>query len=228
VTTGSHFHKEMEGIKEELLKMAGLVEKAIHDATLSLTQRNEQVAREVIKGDQRINALENRIEGKCIRLLATQQPVAVDLRFITSAMKINSFLERIGDQAVNLAERAQTLNELLPMDVPRTLLQMAELAETMTRQCLDAFVRKDVAMAYEVCTADDELDKGNRLLLEEMMAWMMDEKRVLRRGVEWIIAGRHLERIGDEATNIAEEVVFLVEGRVIRHPALSECRSEIS
>jgi phosphate transport system protein len=143
--------------------------------------------------------------------------VAVDLRFITSAMKINTFLERMGDQAVNLAERVQELAEMEPFDIPPVLQQMAQIAQEMTRQCLDAFVRRDVSMAYAVCARDDELDTLNRQLLEEMIGWMMREHRPVLRGVELIIAGRHLERIGDEATNISEEVVFLVEGTVIRH-----------
>ncbi|MGQ9655412.1 MAG: phosphate signaling complex protein PhoU [Thermodesulfobacteriota bacterium] len=215
----SHFHRQMEEVKEDLLRMAGLVEEAVFEAMRALTNRDVPLARMVIQSDRRVNALENLIEGNCIKLLATQQPVAVDLRFITSAMKISTFLERMGDQAVNLAERAQELSELDPMEIPSTLQQMAKAAQEMTRKCLDAFVKRDIALAFEVCSQDDELDALNRLLLEEMMGWMMREQRVIQRAVELIIAGRHLERIGDEATNISEEVVFLVEGTVIRHQA---------
>ncbi len=215
----SHFHRQMEQLKEDLLKMAGLVEEAIHEATRALVSRDAALARTVIQNDRRINALENQIEGHCIKLLATQQPVAVDLRFITSAMKINTFLERMGDQAVNLAERSLELMEMDWVEVPGTLEQMAAIAQGMTRRCLDAFVRRDVSLAYAVCSRDDELDSLNRDLLEEMLNWMMREQRLVRRGVELIISGRHLERIGDEATNISEEVVFLVEGTIIRHLA---------
>jgi phosphate transport system protein len=215
----SHFHRQMEQVKEDLLRMAGLVEEAIFEAMKALTSRDVRLARMVIQSDRRVNALENLIEGNCIKLLATQQPVAVDLRFITSAMKITTFLERMGDQAVNLAERAQELSELDPVEIPATLQQMARTAQEMTRKCLDAFVKRDIPLAFEVCAQDDELDALNRLLLEEMMGWMMREQRVVQRAVELIIAGRHLERIGDEATNISEEVVFLVEGTVIRHQA---------
>lgn len=211
------FHRQLETVKEELLKMAGMVEQAIADATSALIRRDEALAKKVIQADKRVNALENYIESECIRLLATQQPVAVDLRFITSAMKINTFLERMGDQAVNVAERAQELMQMDPFEIPSTLQRMATIAQGMTRECLDAFVRKDVSLAYQVCARDDELDNLNRYLLEEMIQWMMRENRVVLRGVGLIIAGRHLERIGDEATNIAEEVVFLVEGHVIRH-----------
>lgn len=211
------FQRQLEAVKEDLLRMAGMVEQAISDATRALVRRDSALARAVIQKDKRVNALENQIESNCVRLLATQQPVAVDLRFITSAMKINTFLERMGDQAVNVAERALELTEMDPFEVPTTLQRMALLAQEMTRECLDAFVRKDVSLAYQVCARDDELDAMNRELLEEIIQWMMRENRLILRGVELIIAGRHLERIGDEATNISEEVVFLVEGMVIRH-----------
>lgn len=216
------FHRQMEAVKEDLLKMASMVEKAIFEAAQALARRDMNLARAVIQQDRRVNALENQIESNCIRLLATQQPVAVDLRFITSAMKINTFLERMGDQAVNVAERALELSEMESFEVPSTLQQMAVIAQEMTRQCLDSFVRKDVSLAYQVCARDDELDNLNRHLLEEMIQWMMREHRLVLRGVELIIAGRHLERIGDEATNIAEEVVFLVEGMVIRHAGIGK------
>lgn len=216
------FQRQLEAVKEDLLKMAGMVEQAISDATRALVRRDSALAREVIQKDKRVNALENQIESNCVRLLATQQPVAVDLRFITSAMKINTFLERMGDQAVNVAERALELTEMDPFEVPATLQRMALLAQEMTRECLDAFVRKDVSLAYQVCARDDELDAMNRALLEEMIQWMMRENRLVLRGVELIIAGRHLERIGDEATNISEEVVFLVEGMVIRHQGVGK------
>lgn len=216
------FHRQMEAVKEDLLKMASLVEKAISEAAQALVRRDLGLARAVIRQDRRVNALENQIESNCIRLLATQQPVAVDLRFITSAMKINTFLERMGDQAVNVAERAMELSEMESFDIPSTLHEMAVIAQEMTRQCLDSFVRKDVSLAYKVCARDDELDSLNRHLLEEMIQWMMREQRLVLRGVELIIAGRHLERIGDEATNIAEEVVFLVEGMVIRHSGIGK------
>jgi phosphate transport system protein len=218
----SHFHRQIEGVKEDLLKMGGLVEEAIYGATQALTSRDSALARAVIQSDRRVNALENQIEESCVKLLATQQPVAVDLRFITSAMKINTFLERIGDQAVNVAERAHELNEMEPVEVPATIQQMAEIAQEMTRNCLDAFVRRDLSLAYGVCARDDDLDRLNLHLLHEMIEWMMREERVVDRGVELIIAGRHLERIGDEATNISEEVVFLVEGTVIRHRGAGE------
>lgn len=217
----------MDQIKEDLLKMSGLVEEALDLATRAITNRDAAVAKEVIRNDFRVNEMENIIEQRCIRLIATHQPVAVDLRFLTSALRICTELERIGDQSVNLAQRSLTLIDLPPMEdmnVPGMLIEMADLAKAMTRQCLDAFVQQDPALAYDVCCQDDELDDLNRNLLEKMITWMMEEQRLIRRGVEIILAGRHYERIGDQATNISEAVVYLVEGTVIRHQGADFCQ----
>ena len=219
--TATHLQLEIEAIKEDLLKMGGLVEEAIDQAVRALIQRDSELAREVIRKDVRVNDLENQIDVKCIKLIATQQPVAADLRFLTAALRLNGILERTADQAVNIADRTLIINELPPMDgIPPTLLEMSEVAKDMTRKCLDAFVRRDEYLAYEVCAQDDELDELNRHLLEEMIGWMMDEQRLIRRGVEIVLAGRHLERIGDQATNVAEEVVFMIKGTIIRHTEL--------
>ncbi|MFH1034481.1 MAG: phosphate signaling complex protein PhoU [Pseudomonadota bacterium] len=213
----SYFHRQMQQVKDDILTMAGLVEQSIHDAAEAMARRDPVLALAVIKGDRRIDIMQNQIEERCITLLATQQPVAVDLRFLSAVIKICAYLERMGDQAVNLAQRSQTLEELLHTDVPATLLTMAEIAQEMTRGCMDAFAAGDVLLANGIIKRDDDLDSLNRHILEEMVQWMASENRLLRRGVEFILSGRHLERIGDEATNIAEEVVYLVEGRVIRH-----------
>ena len=215
----------MDKIKEELLKMSGLVEESVDQATKSVVGRNSELAREVLRNDFRINELENLIDQRCIRLLATHQPVAVDLRFLTAALRICSELERIGDQSVNLAQRALVMNELEPIDdTPLKILKMSEIAKEMTRKCLDSFVQQDTALAYDVCCQDDELDDLNHAVLEEMITWMMEERRIIRRGVELVLAARHLERIGDLATNVAESVVFMVEGTIIRHHAAEPCR----
>jgi phosphate transport system protein len=213
----SYFHRQMQQVKDDILTMAGLVEQSIHDAAEALARRDSGLALAVIKGDRRIDIMQNRIEERCITLLATQQPVAGDLRFLASVIKICAYLERMGDQAVNLAQRSQALDELLPTEVPATILNMAEVAEEMTHGCMDALAAGDVALANGIIGRDDDLDNLNRHILEEMVQWMASENRLVRRGVEFILVGRHLERIGDEATNIAEEVVYLVEGRVIRH-----------
>ena len=213
----SHFHRRMQEVKEDLLKMAGRAEQAVHSAARALNARDVELAKTVIQGDRRIDLMQNEIEERCISLLATQQPVAVDLRFLSAVTKIASFLERMGDQAVNLAQRAQALAELEPGPTPQTVMAMSVIAREMGKDCLDAFVEEDVAKAEAVLARDDELDQLCRTFLEEMIVWMNDEQRLIRRGVELILASRHLERIGDEATNVAEEVVYLVEGRIIRH-----------
>ena len=216
--TVTHFEMEIEKIKEELLKMGALVEEAVDKALRALANSDVALADEVIKNDVRINELENVVDARCVKLIATHQPVAVDLRFLTGGLRLCAILERIGDQAVNLADRCRSMAKITPLDhMPANLLQMGELGKSMTRQCLDAFVRRDIDLAYDVCCQDDDMDELNRNVLEEMISWMMTENRVIRRGVEIILASRNLERIGDLATNVSEEVVFMVEGRVIRH-----------
>ncbi len=213
----SHFQRDLEQLKEDILKMGGLVERAIDDAARALSGQDASLARRVIEGDESIDAMENSVDELCVKLLATQQPVAVDLRFITAAMKISSFLERMGDQAVNVAQRILVLDHLDPIEIPPTVLEMVEVSQEMVKKSLDSFVRRDVNLAYEVLRRDDYLDFLNRRLLEESITWMMKERRLIRRGLEIVLAGRHFERVGDEATNVAEDVVFLVEGKIIRH-----------
>ena len=216
----SHLHQQIQKIKEDLLKMGGLVEEALNQSVQSISDRDDELAKAVIANDTRIDDLENSIDQRCVELLATQQPVAVDLRFLTSALRICSILERIGDQSVNLAERALVLNECPPFDsIPPKLLEMVIVAKEMTRKCLDSFVQRNLDMAADVRAQDDVLDELYRSLLEEMIIWMMKEQRVIRRGVEIILAARHLERVGDQATNVAEAVIFMVKGQNIRHKA---------
>jgi phosphate transport system protein len=213
----SHFHRQMQQVKQDLLKMAGLSEKAVFQASQALADLDTALAEQVIAGDRRLDLMQNEIEERCITLLATQQPVAVDLRFLSAVIKITSHVERMGDQAVNLADRVKVLAELPSGEMPSVLLLMCKIAREMHAECLDAFATENVVLAAAVRRRDDELDEFNRDFLEEMIADMSCEERYLRRGVELILASRHLERIGDEATNIAEEVVYLVEGRIIRH-----------
>ncbi|ADK84433.1 phosphate uptake regulator, PhoU [Desulfarculus baarsii DSM 2075] len=213
----TQFHRQMQQIKEDLVKMAGLVEEALLWSIEALSKRDSQLAQRVISGDRRIDLLENAIDRSCLTLLATYQPVAVDLRFLASALKACSAVERMGDQAVNIAQRALVLCELHPSTVPGTIRTMAEIAREMGSQALDSFMREDLDLARKVIVRDDDLDTMYRVFLEEMIQWMTDEHRLIRRGVEYILASRHLERIGDEATNIAEEAFFLVEGRIVRH-----------
>ncbi len=220
--TETHFQKELEELKENLLKMATLVEEAIRDSVQSLVQRDSSLAQKTFKGEDRINALENEIDEMCLRLLALRQPMAADLRFITSAMKIITDLERMGDQAVNIAERAISLNQepqLKPyIDIPR----MAEITQSMVKDVLDAFVNRDSKLARLVCERDDMVDGLNDQVFRELLTYMMSDPKTITRAVHLMIVSRCLERIADHATNIAEDVIFMVDALVIKHYADKE------
>lgn len=211
------FHHELDNIREDVAKMGGMVERTIHAAVEALCRLDSQKAQEVIRRDREIDLMQNSIEKQCMALLATQQPVAVDLRFLAGAIMICLFLERMGDQAVNLGWRTISLGSREPSPIPSSLLNMCEIAKEMTKDCLDAVAQDEVHLARHVIDRDDELDKLNRAFLMEMVQGMIEERRLFRRRVEYILASRHLERIGDEATNVAEQVIYLVEGRIIRH-----------
>lgn len=212
-----HFEDEFEDLRRDLLFMASLAEKAVELSITALTTRDEKLARQVINEDARINTLEVKIDNACVELLAKHQPMAGDLRFIASAMKINNDLERIADHAVNIAE--STLNllnepELKPLiDIPR----MAKLAQGMVREALDAFIHREVAHAVEVCKRDDEVDALNDQLLRELVTFMLMDNKNISRSLSLILISKNLERIADLSTNIAEEVVFMVEARSIKH-----------
>ena len=214
---GKIFHQELDNIREDIAKMGGLVERSIHSAVEALCKIDTQAAQEIVRQDRDIDLMQNSIERQCMALLATQQPVAVDLRFLAGAIMICLFLERMGDQAVNLAWRTISLGSREPSAIPASLLTMCEISKEMTKDCLDAVARDEVHLARHVIERDDELDKLNRAFLMEMVQGMIEERRLIRRRVEYILASRHLERIGDEATNVSEQVVYLVEGRIIRH-----------
>jgi phosphate transport system protein len=212
-----HFDEELKELNKLLLKMSGLVEEAISLSIKALVERKDNLAGEVIKSDELINMLEIEIDELCLRLLALRQPAAMDLRFIASAMKINSDLERIADQAVNIAERAQEIIKqplLKPLiDIPR----MATIAQKMVKDSIDALVNKDEALARDVCKRDDEVDNLNDQVFRELLTYMMQDPKTITRAVELILVGRHLERIADHATNIAEDVIYFVKGKTIKH-----------
>ncbi len=214
---GSHFHAELVLLKGELLSMASLVEQALHGSIQALVERDEELAQKVIASDDAINMAEIKIDDFCLKLLALHQPTAIDLRFITSALKIDNDLERMGDQAVNIAERTLELIKeplLKPLiDIPR----MAELAQKMVKDSLDAFVHKDPDLAREVCRRDDQLDALNDQVFRELLTYMMQDPRTITRAVHLLLVGRHLERIADHATNIAEDVIYMVQGKIIKH-----------
>jgi len=215
----TQFQKELGQLKENLLKMATLVEETISLAVQSLVKRDSELAQQTFQREDRINDLEIAIEDMCLKLLALRQPMAVDLRFITAAMKIITDLERMGDQAVNIAERALSLNQepqLKPyIDIPR----MAQLAQSMVKDVLDAFVNRNSKLARSVCERDDLVDGLNDQVFRELLTYMISDPKTITRAVHLMIVCRCLERIADHATNIAEDVIFMVDALVIKHHA---------
>ena len=212
-----HFHEELEALKQTLLAMGGLVEDQIRRVMKALLERDTMLAQEVIDGDAQVNAYDVEVDEKCVELLALYQPTAGDLRFITTAMKIVTDLERIGDQAVNIAQRVLELNrepQLKPyIDLPR----MAEQAQRMVKESLDAFVARDTALARQVCGEDSEVDLLKEQIFRELLTFMMEDPRTIPRAIRLILISRFMERVADHATNIAEMVVYLVEGKMVRH-----------
>jgi phosphate transport system protein len=212
-----HFHEELGALKQTLLAMGGLVEDQIRRVMRALVERDDEQARDVIDRDRQVNSYENEIDEKCVELLALHQPAAGDLRFITTAMKIVTDLERIGDQAVNIAQRALELNrepQLKPyIDLPR----MAEKAQAMMKESLDAFVSRDATLARRVRGADEVVDALNHQIFRELLTFMMEDPSTIPRAIRLILIARFLERVADHATNIAEMVVFLVESKMVRH-----------
>jgi phosphate transport system protein len=211
------FDEELKSFKEKLLEMASRAEEQIGLAVRGLKDRKVEMACEVLDKEEAINRLDIEIDDMSMRLLALRQPMATDLRFITSAMKIGSDLERIGDLAVNIAERTMDLlkhPELKPLiDIPR----MAELARAMVRDALNAFVNGDADLAKDVCQRDDQVDQLNDQIFRELLTFMMADPATIPRAVDLILVGRHLERIADHATNIGEDVIYMVKGRTIKH-----------
>jgi len=212
-----HFEDELQALKRRLLNMGALVEERIHKAVLALLERRENLAQEVIEGDGEINDLQVEVDDRCLKLLALQQPMATDLRLITSAMKMGADLERIGDQAVNIAENALRLLETPPLRPVIDIAEMSEIAQKMTRDALDAFVRRDAALAREVLLRDDRVDDLKDRVFRVLLTHMMADPGTIERALGLILISRNLERIADHATNIAEDVIFLVEARDVRH-----------
>lgn len=213
------FIVELEELNRKLLEMGGLVESAIHRSVCSLVEQNKELAEQVIRDEPKINKMEMEIDGMATRLLALRQPVARDLRFLTSALKINTDLERIGDLAQHIAERSLSLMHhplVKPMtDIPK----MATLVQSMLLKCLDAFVNGDDALARSVLLADDEVDRLRDAVYAELLETMQKDPGIVPAAVDMIFIARNLERIGDHATNIAEDVVFLIKGVDVRHRA---------
>jgi phosphate transport system protein len=212
-----HFEEELQALKNRLLNMGALVEERVHDATNALIERRPDTAERIIASDQDVNDLQIEIDERCLRLLALQQPMASDLRLITAAMKINADLERIGDQAVNIAEQAVRILAHPPLKPIIDLPRMAEISERMTRESLDAFVRKDAQLARAILARDDEVDALKDQVFRVLLTYMMADPGTIERALGLILISRHLERIADHATNIAEDVIFVVEAKDVRH-----------
>jgi phosphate transport system protein len=218
-----HLERDLDNLQRDLLQLAASVEEAIHKAIHALQDRDAVLAEEVIEGDKQIDSDENHVEEECLKILALHQPVAVDLRRIAAVLKINAELERMADLAEDIAERAERLAELPEIPTSSKLQRMTDLTVSMVRQSLDAFVHLDARLARTVCRLDDEVDRYNSAIIDELIRVMKSAPDMVEPGLSWFSAVRHLERIADHATNVAEDVVYLVEGEIIRHrPAAVE------
>lgn len=215
--TNLRYEEELRSLRAGLLKMGSLIQGQIAAAMDALVSRDEAAARRVIAGDEEINRMDVEIDETCIRLLALHQPAAGDLRFITTGLKITTDLERIGDNAVNIAERALELNEepqLKPyIDLPR----MAAITQSMVKDSIDAFMRHDTEIAGQVIARDDEVDLLTRQVYRELLSYMAEDPGTIGRATRILFISKYLERIADHATNVAEMVVFMVKGKMIRH-----------
>lgn len=211
------FDEELKALKEKVLRLSSMVEEAIRDSVKSLVERNSDLAREVIEKDHQINALDVAIDEECIRLIALRQPMAKDLRFITTAMKITTDLERMGDLAENIAERAIELNEEPLLKPYKNIPKMAEITQKMVRDSLDAFVRECSTSPYEVIKRDDEVDDLTVKNFEELSVLMIQDPKIIPIAIKRTYVAKYLERIADHATNIAEMVIYMCKGKIVRH-----------
>jgi phosphate transport system protein len=216
---GRHFQEELEQLKARLLEMGGLAEEQVRLAVKGLVHRDRDLIARVLTGDDPLNALHIELDNRCFTLLALYQPMAVDLRAIVAAVKINTDLERVGDLAINIAEAAQRYVAHPPVkkliDIPR----MANIAQSMLRDALDAFVRRDTELAQNVLNEDDALDSLKTQIFRELLTYMLADPSTIEPALDLVLVSRHLERIGDHATNVAEDVIFMVSAKDVRHHA---------
>jgi phosphate transport system protein len=219
-----HFHDELNHVKVRLLTMSGEAEAALGMAVEALLDRDPDKARAVIRGDRVVDNMEMEVEEQTINLLALQQPMARDLRMLTSALKIANDLERVGDHAVNIAQSAERLIQARPIAPEPELVEMARMAREMLSDALEAFIRSDAVAAREICIRDDRVDSLHDSVFRILLTHMMEDPHTIGAGMELFLVSRNLERVADLATNIAEDVVFLVEGKSIKHH--SEDRGE--
>ena len=212
-----HLQREIENLKKKLLTLSAMVETAVRDATLSIETRDYDLAQKIIQNDPQIDLLEIEVEEYCLKTLALHQPVAIDLRFIVAVLKINNDLERIGDLAVNIAERSAFLAKHQRVDVSLGLVEMAEQAQDMLKHSLDALIGLSSGLAHEVCASDDAIDAMNRQMYIKIQDAIRKNPEQLDSLIHLLSVSRHLERIADHATNIAEDVIYMVEGQIARH-----------
>jgi phosphate transport system protein len=221
-----HFEQELRQVRERLLEMGGRVEEMIGKATDALIERSPTLCSEVLEGDRRVDRMEILIDEACYSILVRHHPTAGDLRFLIAVMKIVNDLERIGDSAVNICQAVEHLNQEPPLKPYIDLPRMSKLTAAMVRDALDALVRQDAAQAARVTEADDEVDTLYRHLFRELVGFMTEDPKTTRRAVHLLLVARNLERIADHATNIAEDVIYYVEGRDVRHPGQRETKEE--
>ena len=214
-----HFQEELDELKARLLEMGGLAEERVRTAIDALVRRDPALVVRVLDGDGPVNQFHIEIDSRCVKLLALHQPMAVDLRVILSAVKINTDLERVGDLAINIAEAASRYLAHAPVkelvDIPR----MANIAQGLLRDALDSFVRRDINLAQRVLDQDDDLDALKTQVFRDLLAFMLKDPQTIEPSLDLILISRHLERIGDHATNIAEDVIYMVSAKDVRHHA---------
>jgi phosphate transport system protein len=214
-----HFHEELANVKVRLLTMSGEAEAAMGLAIEALLERNLDKAAQVIANDRVIDELELELEEQCVSLLALQQPMARDLRMLTSALKIANDLERVGDHAVNIAQSAERLAQSRPITPEPEIIEMARLSRVMLSDAIEAFIRGDAVAGREICRRDDKVDALHKNVFRILLTHMMEDPHQIGSGMELFLVSRNLERVADLATNIAEEAIFVTEARVIKHHA---------
>ena len=212
-----HFQRELDRLKRNVLSLGAMVEESVRLAVKALETRDTDLAQKIIDADHKIDEKEVEVEEECLKILALHQPVAVDLRIISAIIKINNDLERVGDEAVNIAERVITMAKQTPADIRFDYNLMAEKSESMLKRSLDAIVNLDEDLAYKVCLDDDEVDKMNRSIYDQVKLAIKDDPEHVEYLINLLLVSRHLERIADHATNIAEEVIYVISGVIHRH-----------
>jgi len=212
-----HFDQDIDAIRQLVLRMGGIVERMIADSLRSLLERDDARAEQVLRSDKEVDVLEKETDELCLSVLARYHPMAVDLRLIAAVMKMVNDLERMGDSAVNIAQGVLLLNREPPLKPYIDLPRMAQLVQNMVRESLDSFVQRDTKLALDICRRDDQIDALYKQLFRELLTFMIEDPKTVTRALHLLLIARNLERIADHATNIAEDVIYYVEGRDIRH-----------